>query len=329
MATPLPFEFRRSRDFGESFTALFEFLRRNWKNLSMSLVFIAGPLILILGVGGGFLLSEIVASFQKTVYGEPDFTGNITVIILEVIVLMTVYFLTGATVLAITCEYIHFTMNEAIERFDVSMLWAKITSRFWWHISNFVIINCVAFLFVLPIIILLALLRAIGGFGGIELVIIFYLVIIFIGVPIGVYIGTLLSLFPMMRMTENIGAIDGIKRCFFLIKNHFWVTFGYYFVVGLIQSVIGGIFMIPFYIMYFIAVFTLIPQIGHTESGSPLLNFGMGFQIGFTVAGVIAVGGSLLLNCMTTTAHAIQYFNLVERKEGVGMLAKLEILGTP
>ncbi|MBS1537532.1 MAG: hypothetical protein JST20_07280 [Bacteroidetes bacterium] len=328
MATSQPFEFRRSRDFGESFSALFEFLRQNWKNLSKSLVLIAAPLILILGVGGGFLISEIFSTLQKTTFGMPDFTQHIAVIGFEVFVLGIIYFLTGAAVLAITCEYIHLSMNGETEQFDVSFLWAKISSRFWWHISNFFVINVVGFLIMLPFMIILGGIVGLGGIGNIEAIIITYMMIIFIGIPITVYIGTMLSLFPMMRITENIGVMAGIKRCFFLIKNNFWVTFGYYFVVGLIQSVVGSFFMIPFYILYVIAIITIIPQAAQSETGMPMLNFGFGFQIAFTVAGVLAIGGSLLLNSMTITAHAIQYFNLVERKEGVGTMAKLDLLGS-
>ena len=122
MAASQPFEFRRSRDFGESFSALFEFLRLNWKNLSKSLVLIASPLILILGVGGGFLVSEIFSLIQKTSFGASTFTENIALIVIEVFVLGIIYFLTGAAVLAITCEYIHLSIHGETEQFDVSFL---------------------------------------------------------------------------------------------------------------------------------------------------------------------------------------------------------------
>lgn len=329
MATLQPFEFRRSRDFGESFSALFEFLRQNWKNLSMSLIFIAGPLILIMGVGGGFLVSEVFSVLQQTSFASPDFAVKISEVVLKGFVLGVVYFLTGASVLAVTCEFIQFSLDGMTEKFDVSILWAKIRSHFWRHIANFITINCFGFVIFLPFMLIIGVLAG-TGLGGVELVIVFYLLLLFVGLPLGLYIGTVLSLFPMMRTNENIGVLAGIKRCFFLIKNNFWATLGYYIVVGLIQGVVGMIFMIPFYIMYFIAIITIIPQSGQMEDGTTLLNnFGTGFQVAFTVAGVIAVGGGLLLNCITITAQALQYFNLVERKEGVGMMAKLEQLGTP
>ncbi len=330
MATTQPFEFRRTRDFGESFSALFEFLRQNWKNLSKSLVLIAGPLILILGVGGGFLLSEVISTFQRTTLNSLNFTENIGIISLESIVLVITYFLTGAAILAITTEYIKLTMDGYVEEFEVSYLWAKISSHFSMHISNFIIINVVSLAISVPFFILYAMSALVGGLGGgVGVVVAGFLLFIFVGMPVSVYVATMLSLFPMMRMTENIEAIAGIKRCFYLIKSNFWVTFGYYFVVSMIQGTVGVIFMIPLYVLYFVAIITIIPQAGHSADGSDLFNVGIGYQIAFTVAGVIAVGGSLLLNAMTITAHALQYFNLVERKEGVGMMAKLDLLGTP
>ncbi len=329
MATSQPFEFRRSRDFGESFSALFEFLRRNWKNLLQSLIFIAGPLILIMGVGGGFLISEIFSVLQQTSFGSPDFLVKISEVVMKGFILWIVYFLTGASVLAITCEYIQLSVDGIGEQFTVSLLWSKITSHFWRHVANFIAINSVGLVMLLPFAIIIGVLGG-AGLGGMELVVIFYLLMFFVGLPLSIYITIVLSLFPMMRMSENIGVFAGIKRCFFLIKNNFWATVGYYIIVGLIQGVVGMIFTIPFYIMYFIAIITVIPQSGQMQDGTALFsNFGTGFQIAFTIAGVIAVGGSLLLNSIMTSAHALQYFNLVERKEGVGMMAKLEQLGTP
>jgi hypothetical protein len=109
------------------------------------------------------------------------------------------------------------------------------------------------------------------------------------------------------------------------MKDRFWSSFGFYFVTGLIQGIVGSVFMIPFYVFYIIAIITIVPQSSSTVNGMP--HFGIAFQIAFTISGVLAVGGGLLLNSMTVTAHTLQYFNLVERKEGVGMMAKLDLLG--
>lgn len=326
MAVSLPFEFRRVRDFGQSFSALFEFLRYNWKNLSKSLVFIAGPLILIFGVAGGSLVNEIVSSLQRTSFQAPDFTENILMIMVEGMILMVAYFLAGASVLAVTNEYILMSMGDEMEQFSVSLLWGKISARLGSHIANFIIINGLGFVITLPIV-LFAALAGMSGLGITEILIIVYSLMFFVGLPIGIYFGTVISLYPAIRVQENSGVFAAIKRSFHLMKNHFWSSLGFYIVTGLIQGIVGSVFMIPFYVFYIIAIITIIPQASSSPDGIP--DFGIGFQIAFTISGVLAVGGGLLLNSVTATAHTLQYFNLVERKEGLGMMAKLDLLGVP
>lgn len=328
MAASLPFEFRRVRDFGQLLSGLVEFLRGHWKNLGKSLIFIAGPLLLILGVAGGGLVNEIF-SMMGTVYaqqsmGNPPDANQFLLIGVELLILMVVYFLAGASVLAVTNEYILMSIGDEMENFSVSLLWGNVSSRFWSHLANFIVINSYALVIILPVF-FFGMVVGMGGLGAEEMIVVLYLMLFFGGLPVIVYFGTVISLYPAIRLQENRGIFAAIKRSFYLIKGNFWISLGFYIVTGIVQSVIGSVFVIPFYVFYFIAIITIMPESGMSPDGVP--NFGIAFQIGITVSGVIAVGSGLLLNAISVTAHTLQYFNLVERKEGVGMMAKLDLLG--
>lgn len=109
------------------------------------------------------------------------------------------------------------------------------------------------------------------------------------------------------------------------MKNFFWASLGLYFVASLIQLIIEVVFTIPFYVLQIIATITSLPEVGGGADGT--VEFGPVFKIAFAIAGVFSVAAGLLLNTMTVSVHTLQYFNLVERKEGVGMMAKLDLLG--
>jgi len=321
MAASLPFEFRRVRDFGQLLSGLIEFLRGNWKNLSKSLIFIAGPLLLIFGVAGGSLWNEIYSLVQQRPIDPLNFTENIQWFIIgEVIVLMAAYFLAGASVLAVTNEYILMSMGDEMENFSVSVLWGKISARIGSHLATFITVNgllvCVAVILAL----VMGILSFVVGFDGGIFVLVFV-----VGMPLMIYLLIVLSLFPAIRVIENRGIADAIGRSFFLMKNFVMASMGLYIVTFIIQFIIELLFTIPFYIFQIIATITSLPEVGEAANGTP--EFGPLFKFAFAISGVFSVAAGLLLNTMPVTVHTLQYFNLVERKEGVGMMAKLDLIG--
>ena len=328
MTTPQPFEFRRSRDFGESFSALSEFLRNNIRNLFKSLLFIAGPLILILGVASSYIgTSDAVATLSGANPNPEQFSGEIGIFIFGVILFVLIYFFTLAVILSIVCEYIRYSMETAEDReqFTVSLLWGRIKARFSRHLGNFFMMNCIASLTMIPFIIATALILVIGFERDTKITIFVFL---FLGALFVIaYTVTALTLLPMMRTMEDIDIIDGIRRSFYLIKKHFWATVGFYIVVWIIQMVVLYAIAIPLNLIISEVPPLLFPQTPDGEGG--MGSFKIIFQIFLVAVKIVEVGLGLILNGMAVTAHALQYFNLVEQKEGVGMMSKLELIGTP
>lgn len=328
MPTPQPFEFRRSRDFGESFSALFEFLRNNIRNLFKSLLFIAGPLILILGLVGSYIGSSNVISTLSGANPNPEqSSGQTGVFAIGVILFVIVYFFTLAIILSIICEYIRYSMetSEDKELFSVSLLRGRIKDRFSRHIGNFFMMNCIASLSMLPFIIVAVIISMIGFERETSITI--YFILLLGALFVIAYVVTALTLLPMMRTMEEIDIVDAIRRSFFLIQKHFWATLGFYIVVWIIQMVILYGISIPLNL-----IITKVPPLLFPEAADGSVGFGsfsVILQIIFTGVKIVEVGLGLILNAMAVTGHALQYFNLVEQKEGVGMMSKLELIGTP
>ncbi len=320
MAVSQPFEFRRVRDFGQLLSGLIEFLRGNWKNLGKSLVFIAGPLLLIMGVAGGSLSNEIFALFQQRPADLVNFSDNILLLAAEVGIIFLTYFLAGAAVLAVTNEYILMSMGDEMENFTVSLLWGKISARIGSHLATFLAVNGLIVCVGMGLAIMVGLLSLGEGIG-----IAIAVIIILISLPFLVYFFIVLSLFPAIRVIENIGIVDAIRRSFFLMKKFVMASLGLYIVTGIIQFIIEIVFTIPFYIFQIIATISSLPEAGGAMDGAS--EYGPVFKFMYAATGVFSVAAGLLLNSMAVSVHTLQYFNLVERKEGVGMMAKLDLLG--
>lgn len=134
----------------------------------------------------------------------------------------------------------------------------------------------------------------------------------------GIYVGVALSLIFIMRMQENIGLFDAVSRCFSLIKGFWWQTAGILLILYILVTLISYIFAIPVWIMIVaLATFSADPS---TFSFMPVI---------LPIISVILVVPSLVLYALFPIAQAIQYYNLVERKEAAGLREKIEGLQSP
>ncbi len=135
--------------------------------------------------------------------------------------------------------------------------------------------------------------------------------IVFFLLP-GIYLGVTLSLMTMILMRENLDLGDTFRRCFYLIKDKWWSTFGLLFVMGIVSSIIGYAFQIPTLILTIMS--SLQVKLANTE-------------VLMTISGVIATVGGGLVRSLVLIAIVFQYYNLVERREGSGILGAIDNIG--
>ena len=64
--------FRQVRDFGETFNVTVKFFRQNFKLFFQSLIFIAGPFVLISAIAGAFYQSNAVSMLSVARMGESN-----------------------------------------------------------------------------------------------------------------------------------------------------------------------------------------------------------------------------------------------------------------
>lgn len=129
----------------------------------------------------------------------------------------------------------------------------------------------------------------------------------------GLYLMVALMVVWPVLVFEDRGADQAFSRSLTLVRGKWWSTLGLYFMMSLVATVLGVVLTTPQYAL--MAGKVLLP--GWFDSAV--------FSIG---AGLLANTGQILLYTPLLIALMFQYFNLVERKEGLGLRSLVASLGT-
>ncbi|MEZ0541601.1 hypothetical protein [Fibrella arboris] len=127
----------------------------------------------------------------------------------------------------------------------------------------------------------------------------------------GIYMIVALTLAPAALVFERQEVGQAISRSFKLVSGNWWSVCGLLFVVGIVVSILG-------------MVFTLPAGIVGGLFGAGLLK---DVTILSTVFTALASVGGAVLQGLSATATAFQYFSLIEEKEGTGLLHQIESIG--
>jgi hypothetical protein len=144
-----------------------------------------------------------------------------------------------------------------------------------------------------------------------------YLVVVVIGMILcflpGIYLAVALSLGYLVYMREGRGTVESLERSFQLVRIKWWSTFGLLVVVSIVVGIAAGILSIPTYLITFLTALRVI------EGDQSLWLVG---------TSIISTTGSTILQAIVVLALAFQYYNLVEQKEGQGLLRRIADIGT-
>jgi hypothetical protein len=128
----------------------------------------------------------------------------------------------------------------------------------------------------------------------------------------GIYVAVALSFIYIIMMRENLDLGATFQRSFYLIQGKWWSTFGLLLIVGIIAAIIGAVFRIP-------------AAIGSLTS---FFKIGDGMNdIWLTINGVVVTVGSVLVRSLVLIAIVFQYYNLVERRDGSGIISSINNIG--
>jgi hypothetical protein len=135
----------------------------------------------------------------------------------------------------------------------------------------------------------------------------------------GIYVAVVLSLLIPIMLIEEKGFGEAFNRCFSLITDKWWSTFGLIFVTSIIVAVMAILYAVPLY--------TFVMIMALQKASSAGFEAPVWEQAGLVVGSMIYSLAANLFQSITLIAVAFQFFNLVERKEAQGLMERIESFG--
>lgn len=298
--TSPPLDLRRERDFGAKINATFQFAVRQGKPLLTCLLYLVVPLTLLVGVFGGLFQSKIF-SFSPTQMGQRTFISSSFLTPdywLMLLFSVFAYLLLSLTVYAYLAEY-EAAGNQAP---GVAAVWVRVRRSLLPAAGVALLLGLGAVLIVGGLVGIFAAagiipMAVVGGMVAFGLIL---------------YWSVAYSLSFAVLVQDEVGVMEALQRSAYLVDEKWWSTFGLSVAMGLITGVLGYAFQVP------LLVVTVLKGLQVLKGEQPVL---------FIIASMLTTIGTTLLRGLVTLALGFQYYNLVEMKEGPGLLADLERLG--
>ncbi|GAA4369650.1 hypothetical protein GCM10023185_43500 [Hymenobacter saemangeumensis] len=308
-------EFRRERDFGTKVSATFEFLTAQFRPLLKCVAYFVLPAALLCGIGMGLLFNNLTALIPAA--GSSPNRNAVSSMGMNALVggglstigLTVAFLLLSTTVYA----YIRLRMDTpAAEPVQPAQVWQYIRPRLGRVVLGTLMLGGLAAVLFLGgfgvIIATLAPLMRSGDVGPILLGVgLSFLVFGFM-----MWAMVCLSMYFPAMLLEDADVWTSLRRSFYLVRGKWWSTLGLYMVITFIQSFIAYLFAIPMYGVM------LVQMLKIPGFDSPVLSV--------VTASIYAIGAVFTM-VLPLIALAFQYFNLVERKDGVGLQQLVNSLG--
>lgn len=275
-------ELRKVRDFSENLNDTFVFIKQNLKPLTVSFLGIAGVFMLAAAIVQGFYQNDMSGMFEDLLKGPAStssvpyefFTGT--------------YFLVGLfawiNVVAMKVAIIAYIKVYDQKDGEIPTM-PEVWNEFKRYFFKVLIYS-------IPITILIFI-----GF-------------IFCIAP-GVYFWVVLVPFEIILMVEDKSFSNAFSRCYVLIKDNFWQSFGIYIIAYLIYSfmstIIGGIIGLITGVISYFTTDDISTTVGVVTSIFNIFSFV--FYIVFFISAIL------------------NYYSLAEKFDGTGILKRLNNLG--
>lgn len=275
-------QIRKIRDLGENISDTFQLLRQQWKPMARAFLIIAGIFLLAVAITGGLYQRDNFSSFLNAGSGNSsDPFAAFRTIFSPAYFLMILFGLLAIVAMnVVVASYLKLYESGIVDA----------TVQQVWDIFKKYFLKCV--LYYIPIFLLLIV--------GLVLCII----------P-GIYFSIVLMPFIYIVVTEDLSFKGAFDRCFQIIKQQFWPSFGIYI------------------IMYIIVAFAAT-MIGFVVAGlAGLLSYFTTKEIASSVGIATSILNifSYMFYLVFFISAGLQYYSLAERTDGTGIAKRIESIG--
>ncbi|GAB3321900.1 hypothetical protein GCM10027299_16990 [Larkinella ripae] len=273
------------RDFGEKINATIQYFVKQIRSLGAALLYIAGAPALLAGIASGVASASMLSTQPIGSSGRYDMgvwlaqQVSSPYYIAAVVLALFIPLLVNLTVYAHLKVY-NRTQGEPV---TVEAVWAEVQAAFgralitWLVVGILVIVGTLFFL-----------------------------------VP-GIYLGVVFSLALTTVVFEDGSASTFMSRCFELIRDKWWSTFGLIVVVSLIAYILSFAFNVPAAAVSLMVSMRVMPDLPVYVS---------------ILTSILSTVGGVLVSALIALGIAFQYFNLIELREGHSILSAIDSIGT-
>ncbi|MGI4738966.1 MAG: hypothetical protein ACRYG7_27660 [Janthinobacterium lividum] len=285
-----PADFWQERDFGAKISATFEFIGAHWRGLGRVLLYLVVPLALVQGIVAGALQLRVAEVMRQHTSSGSSFSFRYANYLSAF--QSPWYFLNSLLGIVFQAVLILSVYGYLMRCVYAEQPGAPVTvPQVWAVVKNRLVGTSFSLL-------------------GIWVLIAFGFVCLFIP---GVYLLVALSLFFVVSVLEDSSFVATISRCIDLVKGKWWSTFGLLFIMLLLIYLA----FISFGVVAALAGGAKTLLISTSTLPMPLA------VVISSLAGLLSV----LFYVPLMLVLAFQYFNLIERREGLGMRLLLDKLG--
>lgn len=297
--------FRKVRNMSETLSAASVFIRQNIILLSKGIGFIAMPFFLTGLVGYYLVLALVIESSSNFSQGFEamgiSYLFSLLVMLGAVVLLAVIYEL---LVLYIKRpDFTEITVQELAGQVYKN-LGIYLSTTFFLYVLLVIAVFGLVFALVAGMAFIFGLADlnpVLGVLGSLGLLMLL------------TYPFVALSFIYIVRLVERKGFIDSVKRCFQLIRGNWLSTLWLYTVTLLVSFSITG--LIPTFITGG-AIF-LIDMFSWDEAVFLL-----------PVLGLLYTVVTVIINVVAMVVIALRYFSIVEQTEGIGLIRKIDLIGS-
>ncbi len=304
------FEFKKNRPFGDLISDTFNFIKSDFRRILRFLLIYSGPVILISAISGAFFQATVMKSINPSnlqMLSDPKdylydlFNSNIKYIMLYLLFAL----IASVFMISASLSYINTYIKNKEKGFELEDVWVEMRNNLGATFANtmlLILLYIFGFAIIVVIISLTATIIPIAILLGIGFMCLF------------IYFSLALSFLYCAQIFEQKSFGEALGRSFQLIKGYWWYTFGLFLVMGIITAIFGYVAGVPNQIVL---------QVFKTELYSNSVSFP-------SVLGMITttftIFVSTIITVITQINIALQYFNLIEKKETPELLSKINEL---
>lgn len=153
-----------------------------------------------------------------------------------------------------------------------------------------------------------------------------YFIIVYLAIVVGgvffiipgIYLGVVLSLIFMVKVSERKSFSESWSRCFELIKGNWWNTFGLLFILTIITMIVSSLFSMPTMIYSFVKGLT-IAQGGEGEFDKKVM----------IVFSLLSTFATIMSYSVIYLGIGFQYFSLASSNSNQSILDRINRIGEP